>query len=275
MSETNLSWDDLRLFLAVARHGGLAGASGDTEKSAPTLGRRVLALERQLGMDLFDRSVRGYELTVAGTELFEKVIALEKNVEPILQIAGSASLPRVKVSAGVWVTHFLCSRLIDFEAINSAGIQFISTNQTLDITHREAVIGIRNSEPTHPNLARQPIRQVDFAVYATDKNCDTWAQVVGSTPSAQWLKTQTSGERTVEVTDPRSAMDITLTGLTKTVLPTFIGDNQPPLIRLADTIKELQHQQWLVTHQDDRNRPEVRQVVNWIKTVLGDETVLR
>jgi hypothetical protein len=37
MDETKFDWDDRRLFLAVAREGGLAAAAGSTGKSAPTL----------------------------------------------------------------------------------------------------------------------------------------------------------------------------------------------------------------------------------------------
>jgi len=52
MNETKLNWDDLRLFVAVARAGGLASAEKTTGKSAPTLGRRMLALEAYLRQDL-------------------------------------------------------------------------------------------------------------------------------------------------------------------------------------------------------------------------------
>ena len=41
-------WDDLRLFLHVAEQGGLAGTATLTGISAPTIGRRMLALERQI-----------------------------------------------------------------------------------------------------------------------------------------------------------------------------------------------------------------------------------
>ncbi len=279
MNETNISWDDLRLFLAVARHGGLAGAGTDTGKSAPTLGRRVLALERQLGVELFERSARGYALTSHGNDLLEHVLQMESSAQPINALTENRQAPRVKVSAGVWVTYHLCNHVpvattTDNQQHAGMNLQFISTNQVLDITHREAVIGIRNSEPTNPNLARQPIRQVEFAVYATDKTIRLWAQVNGSTPSARWVSTQTGNEQTIEVNDPRNAMDLILAGTARAVLPSFIGDEYPELVRVSDVISELTHRQWLVTHHDDRNRPEVRRVVTWIKNVLGDASAL-
>ena len=55
MNETKFDWDDLRLFLAVAREGGLAAAAEKSGKSAPTLGRRMLALEQRIGQELFKR----------------------------------------------------------------------------------------------------------------------------------------------------------------------------------------------------------------------------
>lgn len=49
MSEAKAGWDDLHLFLAVAREGGLSPAARATGRSAATLGRRMLALERAMG----------------------------------------------------------------------------------------------------------------------------------------------------------------------------------------------------------------------------------
>ena len=66
MNERTFDWDNLRLFLAVARAGGLGPATRMTGKSAPTLGRRMIELERSLGRELFRRMPRGYELTDEG-----------------------------------------------------------------------------------------------------------------------------------------------------------------------------------------------------------------
>ncbi|MER8951058.1 LysR family transcriptional regulator, partial [Mesorhizobium sp. M0809] len=65
----DIGWDDLRLFLDVARLGGLSAATGTTRLSAATLGRRVTALEKQIGEPLFVRQQTGYRLTPVGEEL--------------------------------------------------------------------------------------------------------------------------------------------------------------------------------------------------------------
>lgn len=78
-----LNWDDIRLFIAVARAGGLAGAVSTTKLSPPTLGRRIRTLEHSLGVILFDRHRSGYDLTIAGRELLERSAALEHGAAAI------------------------------------------------------------------------------------------------------------------------------------------------------------------------------------------------
>ncbi|WP_234901895.1 helix-turn-helix domain-containing protein [Agrobacterium rubi] len=69
----DVNWDDLKLFHIVASEGGLAGAAGLTGISAPTIGRRMLFLERTMGRTLFIRSQQGYRLAPDGLTLFERV----------------------------------------------------------------------------------------------------------------------------------------------------------------------------------------------------------
>ena len=53
MNANNLSWDDLRVVLAIARNGSLAGAARSLKGSHATVFRRLNALERRMGIRLF------------------------------------------------------------------------------------------------------------------------------------------------------------------------------------------------------------------------------
>ena len=275
MNEIPFDWDDLRLFVSVARHGGLAGAATETGKSAPTLGRRVLALEQRLKRDLFERSSRGYTLTSDGQSLLSLALELESNISPLLSDSSQEEVPRVKISAGSWITYYLCSHAGHWLNKQWQPVRFISANHHLDISHREAAIGIRNTRPTNNNLAGQPLKRIKFAIYAQQSSIDIWARVVGNTPSAQWVHEHYSNLPCIEVTDPRNVLDLLSAGAARAVLPTIIGDAEPGLEKISDDINALEHQQWLVTHHEDRHRPEVRQVINWIADVLGDDQLLR
>ncbi|WP_299732855.1 LysR family transcriptional regulator [uncultured Tateyamaria sp.] len=268
MDETQFDWDNLRLFLAVARGGGLAGAVATTGKSAPTLGRRMLQLERRLGQELFYRNARGYDLTEHGKTFLDKVVAVENGLLPAIKTDGATKLPLIKVSAGTWVTKVLCENLSSIIQNDALRLRFIAAEEILDIGRREAVVGIRNHRPGDPWLAGRKIGTVKFASYAQNRTCRPWIHVLGSTPSARWVERNSGADRTIEVTSPRNAIDLALTGAGRIVLPTFVGDTTAGLCRLADPIEELEHEQWQVMHHEDRYLPEVRNVIDRIFEVL-------
>lgn len=264
MNETNVDWDDLRLFLAVARGGGLSAAARATGKSAPTLGRRMLALEAATGTELFRRLPRGYELTEQGTALLAKAVHLEAQIGALARPAGGAPVT-VKVSAGSWMTYALCKHIRAIQdADEKTRLTFISAEHTLDISRREAIIGIRNRRPEQRGLACRKIGRVNFAGYATSRKIKPWVKVATRTPSALWLAEQPDEPICVEVSAPRGALDLACAGVARAVLPTFIGDAQEGLVRVTPVIAALAHDQWLVTHQEERFQPQVRQVIDRI-----------
>jgi len=269
MNEMKLDWDDVRLFLAVARHGGLAAAAAATGKSPPTLGRRMLALERRTGIELFNRLPRGYALTAAGERLLQHALEIEARMRPFQQSHAGQALRPIKVSAGQWVTWRLCQQAGELVGGESVGLRFIADDAVLDISRREAVIAIRNRRPAQSNLAVRRLGQVQFAVYAVSPTVDCWARVLADTPSARWLREHASDHPCIEVTGARNALDLALAGVAKAVLPTFVGDAQDALVRVGEVIPELEHDQWMVMHNGERYERPVRKVIERLVAVLG------
>lgn len=268
MNETNFDWDDLRLSLAVAREGGLAAAAASTGKSAPTLGRRMLALERRLGRDLFRRMARGYALTDEGQHLLASAQSLESRIQPMIETDADQAPPVVKVSAGIWVTHLLCAQVPELIGADRIRLRFIADDALVDIGRREALIGIRNRRPDGIGLAGRRITRIRFAAFASHDDVATWARVIGTTPSAKWVQDATRKTNTIEVTSPRNALDLALAGTARVVLPTFVGARLKALKQVSPLIKELEHDQWLVTHHEDRFLPEVRKVIDRVYAIL-------
>src|SRR6202035_5488469 len=62
-------WDDLRYFLAVARHGSTIAAAKALRLSQSTVHRRLAELEKCIGRQLVIRQATGYRLTDFGSEL--------------------------------------------------------------------------------------------------------------------------------------------------------------------------------------------------------------
>jgi len=262
-------WDDLRLFLAVAREGGLSAAARATGRSPATLGRRMLAFERSMGAELFIRLDRGYALTEQGEALLNAASGLEAQINRIVSPAAGPEKPLVKVSAGTWTTLALLDN-IDHIVGKPADIQLrlLSGEKTYSLVRREISIGFRNKRPTKDGLAGRRLAQVQFAPYSTPRASQQWIKVLADTPSARWVDARTGRNAICEVNTPRNSLDLALTGLGIAVLPTFIGDTQDALTRAGPVIPELTHDQWLVTHDDDRHLPEIRRTVERIYSVL-------
>ena len=72
------NWDDLRVFLALAREGTLSMAAKALGVSHPTVSRRVQALEHQIGARLFERLPDRFVPTAAGEQLLADTETMEK-----------------------------------------------------------------------------------------------------------------------------------------------------------------------------------------------------
>ncbi|MBY6152268.1 LysR family transcriptional regulator [Vannielia litorea] len=271
------NWDDLRLFFHIAESGGLSAAARETGSSPATLGRRMLALEEALGLQLFVRSRNGYELTPEGQGLLVRVkpmAAAARSLDQWLDAAGNR--PAVRISAGTATAAFMADHFTDlWRPEDPFRITFCTTEARLDIAHREVEIGIRNSPPTSGNLASKPLQTLRFAPFRArhmaEPEAAGWVAVDEAHamhPAARWVLRQP-----VQVTAWASSV-ATMHDLVRGcagigVMPCFVGDADPRLTRAGPLIDELTERQHLVSHNDDRHRPEIREVYRRISTLFA------
>ena len=107
-----INWDDIRLFLAIAKAGGLSAAIPESGLSAPTLNRRITEFEKALGVQLFERKAKGYTLTRAGQDLLEQVEPMADNARKIgVWREGLDPRPRVRIACGYWTGVYIARNL--------------------------------------------------------------------------------------------------------------------------------------------------------------------
>ena len=51
------------------------------------------------------------------------------------------------------------------------------------------------------------------------------------------------------------------------VLPCFLGDTHPVLVRVSESIAELTQEHWLVTHRVDRHRPNAGALIDRLVSI--------
>mgnify|MGYP006273444149 CR=1 FL=1 len=270
--DASARWDDLAAFLAVARTGGLSAAAREVGSSAPTLGRRMRGLERTLGRELFVRRTHGYDLTDAGQDLQRELELVAGRIDRITAQSDGDALPVVKLSAGTWTALALARRAGELSGDPpDVRIRFMASEDLLSINRREAMIGVRNRRPTEAGLAGRKLARVHFAAYAAQDAPSGWIRVQADTPSARWVSSRAKDGIAHEASHPRLALDLALAGAGRAILPTFVGDIEAGLKRVGETVPELAHDQWLVTHDDDRTFPEIRRTIDRVVRILGQD----
>lgn len=278
-----MSWDDLQIFAHVARAGGLSGAAEALSVSAPTVGRRMLALEQAMGKSLFARARTGYRLTDDGRALLAKVRAMEASARPIEDWLGSETeRPVVRISAGTWTASFIADNVARiWTRADAFRLCFKTTEARLDIAHREIEIGIRNQPAQSGNLASRPTVDIAFAPYVARNHPDAgstdWVSLGSDeavTRSARWLLAQPDAAICAWANTPYTLRDLVRAGAGKGVMPCFTGDRDPGLVRAGPVIAELSETQHLVMHNDDRHRPEVRKVIERLHGLFREHAEL-
>ena len=273
----DMNWDDLKLFLDVARAGGLNAAARATGASAATLGRRINALEASIGEPLFVRSASGYRLTGAGAELREKAAEIEAGFTSLGAWHKERHGERtVRISAGHWTAAYLAANVEKlWRPEDRFRIEFVTANEKLDIGRREADLGLRNARPTEQWLAGRLLGHTTYALYARRQlmlgvAAGMFVGLSGAriTPSSRWLEAHHADRIGVRGNDATSIRELVAAGAGIGVFPCFIGDADLRLARVAGLITELTAELWLVSHHDERHAPHVRLMANRIASLI-------
>jgi DNA-binding transcriptional LysR family regulator len=275
------AWDDLQLFLHVATEGGLSGAASRTGLSAPTIGRRMLTLERTMGRSLFVRSQQGYRLAHDGEILLEHVRAMEKAAVSIADWHKEAfALPIVSIAADGWVAPFIAKHIVD---IRGPGDSFRlccqSAHSGIDLTFRKADIAVLGERPPSGNLAVRPSVTMSYAVYGSataPRAEERWISLgTESSHSAAdgWVFENHEAKIFTWTTSPDMLLALLLSGAGYGVLPVLVGDAHAGLVRHGEVISALDHSLYIVANDDDRRRAEVRLVIEKIAGLLKREEV--
>lgn len=285
------NWDDLRVFLTLAREGTLTTAARALGVSHPTVARRVQALERQIGARLFERLPDRFVPTSAGEELLADTEAMEKAALSIHRRSAGLSdtvSGVVRLSAGEAMAALVARHLPSLRArLRQIEFEVIASHTLANLSRREADLLIREQVPDLAGIVTRKLGRVAFAVYAARDfplgrkpalESLPWIGFDddhGYMPGQQWLLQRLGGARpAVRGNNWLVLHEAARAGAGLAVLPCHLGDPDPALRRVGGIIAEVFADQWLLVHRDLRALPRVRAVMDAVVELFQREKAL-
>ncbi|MFP6560164.1 LysR substrate-binding domain-containing protein [Paraburkholderia sp. B3] len=172
MNINKLIWDDLRVFLAVARHGNLSRAGRSLGMDHATVGRRISALEFALETPVFERDRQGCRLNAQGREMLVHVEAVEASLLTLADTLengapGLAGHVRIATMEGI-ASLYLSEQLTRFRQTHPGiVIELITSSHDVRISQREADIFLGFFEPRGANVETRRIGRFPLHLYAS------------------------------------------------------------------------------------------------------------
>jgi DNA-binding transcriptional LysR family regulator len=286
-------WDDLRMFLALAREGKLSAVAKRLGVSHPTVGRRVKQLEATVGARLFDRLPDRFVLTAAGEGLLADVQTMEEAAASIHRRSAGLSDPvhgTVRISAGEAMTAFLARNLRRIRhSLNCIEFELVASHTLANLSRREADLMIRDKVPDLASIVTRKLGEVAYAIYGSS-DLDlrgggrealkqmTWIgfdEEHTYMPGQAWLHALLDGKRpAIRSNDWQIVLESARAGAGVAVLPCYLADGDPQLRRIGAPLKEVVAEQWLLVHRDLRALPRVRAVMDAIIRLFHEERAL-
>lgn len=279
VQKSTTNWDDVRLFLALARFGSARAAAAELNVSHTTIARRAGQLESDLGTRLFDRDVGGYRLTGAG----EAMMTLAERAEDALLVAERQLQGRDAELSGevrlttsdVIATYVLMPDLAEFShQYPDIDLEVLISYDLFDLSRREADIAIRfmgGSRRPPGHLVGRKLVSAAACYYASEEylsqhdlsRSDTGARWVGwddDTRFPEWVTSSPFPHIPARNKFNHGGLQIEAAraGMGLVVLPCFIGDTVDGLARVPGCEPYFNYDIWLLSHPDLRDAARLR-----------------
>jgi DNA-binding transcriptional LysR family regulator len=286
-----MDWEDLRYFVALARHGSLSAAARALKVNHATVARRIGALETSLGRVLFDRRADGYALTMEGRAILADASAMEEAAFGLLRrLDGESVAAEVSGPVRLTTTHslasgFLVRRLAGLaERYPAIDIDVAVEVRVVSLARREADMALRYGRPSDSALVGRRVGRIGSAFYAAPEWRDRLmagdaAVFVGFeadndlVPEAAWLADRFSRARFAFRSNSLSAQrDAAVAGFGVALLPHFLAVHEPDLcpvdLGCLPPLRDL----WLLLRPELAKVPRMRAVADFLDELCHRES---
>jgi molybdate transport repressor ModE-like protein len=260
-----MNWDDMGLFLAVARTGSISGAARQLGVQHSTVSRRLRSLEEKLGARLIERKQTGYELTVAGENIKQSALRIEREmlgVDEALLGKDASLVGPLRVTA---INNMASSVLMPMFARFSnehpqVDLHIIVSNMDASLAQREADIAIRLTNSPTDTLIGNRMLTAASTIYGSREYLKEikqqaaeprWIGVNCCVFHKTWTRQYCSHQsHNFYSDDTLLTLSAIKEGLGVSYLPCFLGDADPMLERYCEPDPQHDLGLWILLHPD-------------------------
>ncbi len=288
-----MNWDDVRIFLAVARTGQLLAAARNLGINHATAGRRISALEESLQTQLIVRKTSGCDLTPEGEVFLRAAERMESEMATaqanIGQVdAALAGTVRIGAPDGFGVS-FLAPRLGDLIARHPAlKIQLVPVPRAFSVSQREADIAITLGRPEQGRLISSKLTDYSLGLYASQQYLEkqgipqrtddlTQHRIIGYVEDLIFSASlnftseiNRTMEASFEISSAIGQTEAVRAGAGIGVLHTYIARQYPELRRVLPDVN-IRRSYWTVYHESARNLARVRTALEFLQEIVDQE----
>ncbi|MGQ3673263.1 LysR family transcriptional regulator [Xanthobacter sp. TB0136] len=288
-----VSWDDARVFLAIARTGTLSGAAEQLRTGLATVSRRISRLEHGLGVALFTRHQTGYRLTDEGEALLARAEVLEQAGHAFGDrglhqgVAGRVRLATAENLANPLIIPALPPLLRQHPDLT---LEVVSDVGAVNLHRRDADLAVRMVKPQRGNVVLRRLGRLGFGLYGApdyvarrradggsvplaDERFIGWVEQYGHLPAAQWMERALRGRPLALMTSTLSAqLSAAQAGIGLAVVPHFLA-RRAGLACVAEDLG-VDQQIWLVIHADLAHSRRIRVVADYLAELFSTHRAL-
>ena len=282
-----MDWDDLRLFLAIARAGSLSGAAATLGITQPSVGRRLKRMEDRFGARLLERTPSGFVMTAMGEAIHANAERMELEAQGIercvagrdAKLEGTVRITTVEVLAQAFLVPL--SKLL-LETHPGIALEILPDTRSLSLSRRETDIAIRLTRFEGHELFVRRLGTLSFGIYGSD------AYLADRPSSDRLISVQENqrhlpevvryhhafpGGRTVLTTNDRSVqIEAAVEGVGLICVADSAVTGRSELRRLEfDDIPA--REIWMGVHGDLRHTARIQAVINAAFALAGDARV--
>jgi len=289
----SFDWNQVRAFLATVEEGSLSAAARALGQTQPTLSRQVTALERDLGITLFERGPRTMALTDAGIELLDHVRAMGEAATR-LSLSASGQCHAIEGHVSITATDMTATYLLPTvlnrlrQMAPGINVELIPSNEVRDLIKREADIAIRHTRPEQVDLIAKLVGNSSAHLYASKSYLASAGHpaseddlstltYVGMSPIERFLPTinalglELNAEHFKITTASGTALiELVRQGLGISILPRHTAELFPELIPVLQDRISINIPVWLVTHRELHTSRRIRVVYDLLSVSLAE-----